>query len=178
MKEKNLTSEEAHDMKYRDLYECAFPEEEQIPYDDLLRLVDSMGLDFTAYYEDDEFIGFTIVYPRRTFNWFWYFAVREGLRGRGHGQQILSMLIYKYRESSNILDMESPDQECENKEQRRRRSDFYIRNGFRNTGVGKSFEGVDYVILQNGEQTFTVHDYEEMLDELRAAWKGVPDAEP
>ena len=175
MKAKRLTSANACDEEIRSLYESAFPEEEQIPYEDLLQLVDRMNLDFTAYYKGTDFVGFTIVYPRDTFNWFWYFAVREDLRGNGCGQQILSMLIEKYMGCSNILDMESPEQECENREQRRRRSDFYLRNGFRNTGVGKSFEGVDYVILQNGDRVFTLQDYEEVLDELRSAWSRMPD---
>lgn len=175
MKAKRLTSANASDEEIRCLYESAFPEEEQIPYEDLLQLVDRMNLDFTAYYKGADFVGFTIVYPRDTFNWFWYFAVREDLRGNGCGQQILSMLIEKYEGCSNILDMESPEQECENREQRRRRSEFYLRNGFRNTGVGKSFEGIDYVILQNGDRVFTLQDYEEVLDELRATWNRMPD---
>ena len=112
MKAKRLTSISACKEEIRCLYESAFPEEEQIPYEDLLQLVDRMNLDFTAYYKGTEFVGFTIVYPRDTFNWFWYFAVKEDLRGNGCGQQILSMLIEKYKGCSNILDMESPEQEC------------------------------------------------------------------
>ena len=103
----------------RRLYESAFPAEEQIPWDDLMRLVGEMPLDFTVYYDEDEFLGFTIVYPRPTFNWFWYFAVREELRGRGIGQRILTRLIARYSDSTNVLDMESPDQPCDNIEQRR-----------------------------------------------------------
>ena len=34
-----------------------------------------MHLDFTAYYEGEEFIGFTIVYPRPSFNWYWYLSL-------------------------------------------------------------------------------------------------------
>ena len=75
------------------LYETAFPEDEQIPWDDLMRLVGEMPLDFTAYYDGEDFIGFTIVYPRKSFNWFWYFAVCKELRGKGYGQQILTQLI-------------------------------------------------------------------------------------
>lgn len=174
MDAKILTYANACDEQIRCLYESAFPKEEQIPYDDLLRLMPTMGLDFTAYYDEGEFVGFTIVYPRDTFNWFWYFAVREELRGKGYGQQILSLLIKKYKGCSNILDMESPDQDCDNAEQRRRRSAFYMRNGFRNTGVGKSFDGVDYVILSNGDKVFTMEDYEEVLAELRSFWSRMP----
>ncbi len=90
------------DDQIRRLYETAFPEDEQIPWDDLMRLVGEMPLDFTAYYDGEDFIGFTIVYPRKQFNWYWYFAVREELRGKGYGQQILTQLIEKYKGQSAL----------------------------------------------------------------------------
>ena len=177
IKAKKLDSITALDVQVRRLYESAFPVEEQIPYEDLMVLMDKMPLDFTAYYEGEEFVGFTIVYPRKTFNWFWYFAVRDELRGKGMGQQILSMLIEEHKDSTNILDMESPDQVCENSEQRKRRCAFYLRTGFRKTGVGKSFEGIDYTILMMGNGTFTLEDYDQVLNELRSFWKAMPDEE-
>ena len=171
----------------RRLYETAFPKEEQIPWADLMRLMKTMSLDFTVYYEDcDELadekstaglsrlFGLTIVYPRPQFNWFWYFSVPEDLRGQGIGQRILTQLIEKYKCQSNILDMESPEQVCENSEQRKRRHAFYLRNGFRDTGVGKSFKGIDYTIMMNGEGTFIQSDYDLIIDELRSFWDAMP----
>ena len=158
----------------RRLYESAFPKEEQIPWKDLMRLMKMMSLDFSVYYEDGNLVGLTIVYPRQQFNWFWYFAVPEELRGQGIGQRILTQLIEKYSGQSNILDMESPEQVCENSEQRKRRHAFYLRNGFRDTGVGKSFKGIDYTIMMNGEGTFTQRDYDLIIDELRSYWDAMP----
>ena len=158
----------------RRLYETAFPKEEQIPWTDLMRLMKTMSLDFTVYYEEEKLVGLTIVYPRPQFNWFWYFAVPEELRGHGIGQRILTQLIEKYKGQSNILDMESPEQVCENSEQRKRRHAFYLRNGFRDTGVGKSFKGIDYTIMMNGEGTFTQSDYDLIIDELRSYWEAMP----
>ena len=117
------------DEKIKQLYETAFPEDEQIPWDDLMRLIWEMPLDFTAYYDGEDFIGFTIVYPRKSFNWFWYFAVRDELRGKGYGQQILTQLIERYKEQPFVLDMESTTQVCDNLEERRKRQAFYLRNG-------------------------------------------------
>ena len=171
----------------RRLYESAFPKEEQIPWKDLMRLMKTMSLDFTVYYEDcDAFaeansaaessrlLGLTIVYPRPQFNWFWYFAVPKELRGQGIGQRILTQLIEKYGGQSNILDMESPEQVCENFEQRKRRHAFYLRNGFRDTGVEKSFKGIDYTIMMIGESSFTQYDYDQIIDELRSFWDAMP----
>lgn len=158
----------------RRLYETAFPKEEQIPWKDLMRLMKTMSLDFTVYYEDGNLVGLTIVYPRPQFNWFWYFAVPEVLRGQGIGQRILTQLLERYKDESFILDMESPEQVCENSEQRKRRHAFYLRNGFRDTGVGKSFKGIDYTIMMNGEGTFTQRDYDLIIDELRSYWDAMP----
>lgn len=172
MIEKHITAAECRDIRLRQLYESAFPVEEQIPWDDLMQLVEAMPLDFTAYYAGDGSLqGLTIVYPRRSFNWFWYFAVPEGLRGRGIGQRILSRLMDRYSGSPCILDMESPEQACDNTEQRRRRHAFYLRNGFRDTGVGRSFGGVDYTIMMMGAGTFTMQDYDTVLAELHSFWE-------
>lgn len=170
MIEKKITAVNASDAVRR-LYETAFPKEEQIPWDDLMQLIDVMPLDFTAYYDGNTFIGLTIVYLRQSFNWFWYFAVEEELRGKGYGQQILTRLIEKHKDSANILDMESPDQQpCDNMEQRQRRHGFYLRNGFRDTHVCRTFEGITYTIMMLGEGTFTQKDYDDIIDELKQFW--------
>lgn len=158
----------------RRLYETAFPREEQIPWDDLMQLIDTMPLDFTAYYDGDALMGFTIVYPRKSFNWFWYFAVPEPLRGKGVGQTILSQLITKYKQCNNILDMEDPKQVCENQAVRRRRHDFYSRNGFSDTGVGRSFGDIDFTIMKMGDRQFTMQDYDDIIAELRSYWDNMP----
>jgi len=169
MKEVRVTAQGA-DVEMRRLYEAAFPVEEQIPWEELLQLMDRMPLDFTAYYDGDEFVGFTIVYQRRPFNWFWYFAVREELRGKGYGQQILTQLIERYKDSSNVLDMESPDHPSDNMEQRRRRHEFYLRNGFRDTHVYRTFDGITYTIMMMGDGTFTQQDYTNLTEELKRFW--------
>ncbi len=168
---KQLSAADANDKMYRALYQTAFPVEEQIPYDDLIRLMEDMPLDFTAYYESGDFIGFTIVYPRKPLTWFWYFAVREELRGMGKGQRILAALIEKYKDKTCILDMESPRQACGNAAQRQRRHGFYLRNGFADTNVYRTFNGIEYTIMMRGEGTFTRQDYDDIISDLRRFWK-------
>ena len=158
------------DIKIKRLYETAFPDGEQIPWDDLMRLVGEMPLDFTAYYDDEEFIGFTIVYPRKAFNWYWYFAVCEELRGKGYGQKILSQLIEHYKGQTSVLDMESPTQVCDNQNQRKRRHNFYLRNGFRDTNVYRSYNDITMTIMMMGEGTFTMQDWDEITNELKQFW--------
>ncbi|MBR1520912.1 MAG: GNAT family N-acetyltransferase [Bacteroidaceae bacterium] len=170
MTEKQITAATA-DEQTQKLYETAFPEDEQIPWDELLRLVKEMSLDFTTYYDEEKFIGFTIVYPRKAFNWYWYFAVREDLRGKGYGQQILTQLIEKYKGQSCVLDMESPYQTpCPNPEQRKRRHGFYLRNGFRDTNVYRTYNDITMTVMMMGPGTFTLQDWDDITNELKQFW--------
>jgi len=170
-----ITSANADNGPLRHLYENAFPKEEQIPYDDLKHLLDTMPIDFSAYYDGDVFVGLTMVLNRDDFNWGWYFAVEESLRGRGYGQQILSALISQYANRPLVIDIESPlQQDCSNKEQRLRRYGFYKRNGFRDTPTAKHFEGIDYTILLLGDGQFTQNDYDKIINVLRKFWANIP----
>lgn len=170
MTERRITAANV-DEHIKRLYQTAFPEDEQIPWDDLMRLIYKMSLDFTAYYDNEEFIGFTIVYPRKTVNWYWYFAVREDLRGQGRGQQILTQLLKKYEGQAMVLDMESSYQDpCPNPEQRRRRHGFYLRNGFRDTDVYRSYGDITMTVMMTGPGTFTLQDWDDITNELKQFW--------
>lgn len=177
MIEKKITIADIDDESLRSLYQTAFPEEEQIPWRDLMRLVEEMPLDFTAYYEDKQFVGLTIVLPIKSdkrqaspLNWFWYFAVHEDWRGKGYGQQILNQLIKHYDNQTIVLDMESPEQPCENLEQRKRRHAFYIRNGFRDTYVYRTYNDITFTIMIKGEGTFTMQDWDYIVEKLKQFW--------
>jgi len=169
MTTKQITATNVNE-QIKQLYQTAFPEDEQIPWKDLVRLIGEMNLDFTAYYEREDFIGFTIVFPYEPFNWYWYFAVQPELRGKGKGQEILTALIEKYKGKTFVLDMESPKQECNNREQRERRHKFYLRNGFRDTNLYKKFDEVEMTIMIIGEGTFTMQDWDDIVGELRKYW--------
>ncbi|MCD8297623.1 MAG: GNAT family N-acetyltransferase [Prevotella sp.] len=175
MEEIKITANNIDNQEVRQLYESAFPDEEKIPYKDLKMLLKTMPLDFTVWYDKGTFIGLTIVYKREAaVNWFWYFAVGERLRGKGYGSKILRLISERYARQSLIIDIESPRQQSENIEQRQRRYEFYLRNGFHDTGVGRTFRGITYTILASGNATFTTQDYDAILKELRKCWDAMP----
>ena len=101
---------------------------------------------------------------------YWYFAVREELRGKGYGQRILTQLIEHYKGQTCVLDMESPTQVCENSDQRERRHAFYLRNGFRDTNVYRTYNDITMTIMMMGEGTFTMQDWDDITNELKQYW--------
>lgn len=172
-----INSSNADIEQLRQLYDTAFPAEERIPYDDIIHLLDVMDIDYTAYYNGEMLVGLTMVLRLPRFNWVWYFAVRKDLRGKGYGQAILTSVLNKYcdRVRPFILDIESPEQsDAPNPEQRKRRHAFYLRNGLRDTGTCRTYNGITFTILSSSEAPFTQQDYEDIVNALRAAWEKMP----
>ena len=171
-----INSGNADDLELRRLYETAFPEQEQIPYDDLIHLLDVMDIDYTAYYEGEILVGFMMVLRLPNYNWGWYFAVREELRGKGYGKGILSDTLDKYHNRNPyIIDIESPLQtDAPNPEQRKRRHAFYLRNGMKDTGAYRTYNGITFTILSSSDEPFSEQDYEYIVAALRAAWDKIP----
>ena len=176
LKTAKINSSNADDEQLRRLYETAFPVQEQIPYDDLIQLLDTMDIDYTAYYDDEMLVGLTMVLRLPKYNWGWYFAVKEELRGKGIGQGILNAVLDKYSEERPfIMDIESPLQpDAPNPEQRRRRHAFYLRNGMKDTGTSRTWDGLTFTILTNSDEPFTQQDYDDIVAALRAVWENMP----
>ena len=176
LRQVQIHSGNADDEQLRRLYQTAFPVKEQIPYGDLIHLMGVMDIDYTAYYEDEALVGLTMVLHLPRYNWGWYFAVREDLRGRGYGQNILTAVLEKYRtERPFIIDIESPLQaDAPNPMQRHRRHAFYLRNGLKDTGTSRTYEGITYTIMTSSDEAFTQQDYDDIIAALRACWENMP----
>ena len=102
--------------------------------------------------------------------------MREELRGKGYGQEILSAVLDNYRDSRPfIMDIESPLQtDAPNPEQRKRRHAFYLRNGLKDTGTCRTYNDITFTILTSSDEPFTVQDYDDIVAALRAAWENMP----
>ena len=176
LRQVEVNSEKARDEVLRELYETAFPVGEQIPYDELIQLLDIMDIDYTAYYEDEMLVGLTMILRLPKYNWGWYFAVREELRGKGYGQSILTEVLDKYRDGHPfVMDIESPLQaDAPNPEQRRRRHAFYLRNGMKDTDANRTYNGITFTILTSSDDPFASQDYDDIVAALRAAWENMP----
>ena len=165
-----INSSKANDDALRELYESSFPVGERVPYDIIIKGFDLLDIDYTGYYEDEKLLGLSIIVRLSKYNWGAYFAVKKELRGKGLGQKLLTIILDKYKKEKNpfIIDVESPLQaDAPNPEIRKRRHNFPLRNGLRDTGVYFTFNGVSLSVMSNRDEPFSQKDYEEIANAFK-----------
>ena len=166
-----INSSNANDDKeIRELYETSFPDIERIPYDQLINLIGPMNIDFTAFYEGENFIGFWVVNRLKRLNYGLFLAVSEKLRGKGIGQKLITLMLDTYSKEEKPLlgEVESPSQlEAPNIDIRKRRYNFYMRNNVKDTGRSYIYKGVLYNILTTSSGPFTQEDFDEIADSFK-----------
>lgn len=148
------------------LYLSAFPIDERPPLDWFLRcLYECENNHAFAYYDNDEFIGFSEITIFEDIVYICYLAVSPIHRNKGYGTQILDNIKQKYNGYTILLCFEEVDEKYDDYLNRKRREDFYIRNGFINNDL-KTKEGpVIYQSSRIGDKKVNFDQYRHIFDQ-------------
>ncbi len=126
----------------RRLYKTAFPWEERVPFGVLAGRQNREGVDFWAIYESRKtqsgqgivkavnWVGFVYVISYEDLSYVFYFAIDDNCRGKGLGSAALRAVRKKYAGRKLFLAIERIEENAPNLEERIRRKQFYLRNGF------------------------------------------------
>lgn len=112
------------------LFKSAFPPEERPPFFLLKHRAASGKGRMLVAKDNGEFIGFAYLIPYRDMAYLFFFAVDTDKRGKRYGTKILSALKELYSGKRLFLARETLDKRADNYEQRVKRHDFYLKNGF------------------------------------------------
>lgn len=133
----------------KDLMKRSFPKNELYSMWFLMLISKIKKVDFLAYYDKDQFIGYVYIIKSKKVAYIMYLAINDRLYSHGYGSKILKDIIKTNKDKTVVLDIEPIDEESNNKEQREKRYRFYLKNGFKETGyfVEDINDGSDYLIL-------------------------------
>lgn len=134
-----------------DLAKEAFPPEEYLAPSEFVRMAKRDGFDFLALLDGTKFVGFAAVLTYENTAYLFFLAIDERLRGKGYGGRAVETLRAEYPDKIHTVDFEMIDDAAPNREQRERRRRFYLRNGYRETGLFLSYFGVDYEVFCSGD---------------------------
>lgn len=147
--EKILRSRRKREIK--EIYLSSFPKEERMPFVLMLLMSCLWNTQFLAFYDDKTLCGLVYMANLGKQTFIMFFAVDAKLRSKGYGSRILEEIQQLYPKNMIIVSIEPCMESVENMEQRKRRKNFYIHNGYRETGYWMKLAGQEQEILvKNG----------------------------
>lgn len=165
----------SHDKSELDkINEEAFPIKERCSIDDLFNSGRDGNLDIIGIYVNSELVGFFAVRKFGRIRYMAYFAVSSHRRSMGIGSKALQLLKDFYPDCQIVLEFEVLDDNCENNNIRIRRRDFYLRNGFFQTGWFSSYDDTEFEIACS-EKIFDKQEFDKFITYLSSI---VPDFIP
>jgi len=145
------------------LYDASFPKEEQ---DSMKRIMNvsktSLGKLYVAL-DGETRVGLLYILMRKKLLFIHYLAVDPGMRGKGYGSAILTLIRESYPDYSLTLSIEAPDERAENNAERLARKSFYEKNGYRDTGRRTPWRGITYASMVSGVGEVRPNDVKKML---------------
>lgn len=145
------------------LLKSAFPKKEQTSAFLLLLGTLRKSTHFTAFYDEDKFVGLLYTIENDRYCFILYLAVNHEMRSGGIGGEILDYAYVQASDKIIVLNVEPLSPAADNHEQRERRIAFYARHGIVETGYGFSMDGVIYSVLASNLPAFNSDEYAKML---------------
>lgn len=136
----------------KNIYIDSFPQNERMPFQMMVAMSKLWNTDFWAFYDNDTLCGFIYLAHNSKIVFVMFFAVDKKLRSKGYGSAILQKIQNKYPDKKIIISIEPCDKNAPDIDLRIRRKDFYMRNGYKETGYRMKLNGVvQEIIISNGE---------------------------
>lgn len=155
LKIENITLTHPDLTQIQTLYEEAFPDNEQAPFDTLMKRTQLSTVQCFAFYDQQQFCGFVYLIREDNLIYIFYLAIVPSKRSQGYGGAILEKLKNLYPHCTFFLDIEVIDDHANNALQRHQRKEFYLHHGFESTLYTYRFYQVDYEVLKCG-QSFSI----------------------
>lgn len=164
----NLTSighlENKYIRKMKRLNREAFPKQERIPFDKLVDLSNSKDFDFLAIKEENQFVGFFMIAKNTEIVYLFFFAVTKKQQTEESGDKLLALLKEYYPYQQIVLDLEVIE-EGPDVSRREAKKDFYVSNGFIETGFELQHAEKFYELLSNKEP-FNREEFLSLLEDI------------
>lgn len=154
-------------IKLEMINEEAFPSSERNSIDDLYASGNDGNLDMIGIYDDSELVGFFAVRKFNRIRYMAYFAVCSEKRSKGIGSKALHLLKDFYPDCQIVNEFEAPDEGNENNAIRLRRRDFYLRNGFCETGWYSFYDETEFEIACS-EVDFDMQEFRKFIAYLNS----------
>ncbi len=141
----------------------AISENERTSLDNLFATGADGHLEVLGIYEENGPVGFFVVRKYKSTRYLAYFAVKAEWRSKGIGSKALALLIDRYPNCQIVVEFEAPRKDVKEDDMIVRRRNFYLRNGFHETGWFTFYDGVEFEIACS-RPMFDKHEFEGFVE--------------
>jgi len=145
----------------KQLYMDAFPFDERIPFYIMVSVGNDRGVEFLSIYDDDTWLGFIHTLVGEKLSYIFYFAIDGGLRQSGYGSKIIRE--YKKIHPKLSLAIEPIEEDSDNIKQRKKRLEFYEKNGFETLDTKVVEMGVEFELMGAKGMEIKESDYKSLV---------------
>jgi GNAT superfamily N-acetyltransferase len=148
----------------REIMEYSFPENERPPFEYIKNSWDSGELNVIVAECEEKVKGFAITVCHKDMVLVLFLAVAKEYRGKGVGSDIVDQITRAYKGRRIFLEMEEPVEGHSEYELRKKRENFYVRNGFRLENYKYNAYGESFVMLCHNCRVH-FEEYKDLLNE-------------
>lgn len=150
--------------KLEKLYLEVFPKEERLDFSLLVAKEKAGKGNFLGLFDDDNLVGMMYYAEYKGIIYIFYFAIDPKYQSKGYGKLMIEYMFEKYNEHKIILLVEELNEIAENIEQRIRRKNFYLSNGFAENEQFLEALGIKFELIHRKGRTAYVNDYREIKE--------------
>lgn len=130
----------------------AFPPSERMSLDEIFLFASKTCTDVLGIYDENIPVGFAVLVKNDKCGYVYFLAIDKNMRSKGYGGAAIRKIVTDYADLQIILDFEEIRMDAENIEQRMRRKNFYLHNGFYETGHYTLMEGERFEVVCSREK--------------------------
>lgn len=145
------------------LFLAAFPEEERPPVDIFFSSFNKKNNYLYGFYDKNEFIGFISIIIYKDICYLFFLAVKKEMRNQGYGSQMIQIIKDMYKQYTLLLCYEEVDEKYNDYLLRKKREQFYLKNGFRKNPLKTNEFGVIFQTAVYGNRFVSFEEYKEIF---------------
>ena len=125
----------------------SFPKDERMPFGMMIAMSFLWNTEFLAFYDENTLCGLIYLATIGCRSFIMFFAVDKTLRNKDYGSQILEEVRKRHPKNKIIVSIEPCSDNQDKTDIKVRRRNFYLRNGYLETGYYMKLRGQAQEIL-------------------------------
>lgn len=127
------------------------PEEQHFSIQEMVNNKD-LQIELKAIKDEEKIVGFCAETSQKNFHYAFFLGIDSKLQGGGYGAKVMKTLLDNCNGVPLVFVIEALDDKAENAQQRIRRKNFYLKNGFYDTGLRHKVRNVYFEIMASVEK--------------------------